>query len=438
MTLPIDADLRTLVEHLPYYVVVIDSEARYVWANRLDPTLRREDVIGQPFDAFTPAEERAESRAVVERCLREGTSGYYEVRGYAHGGYEAWYGCRVVALPADADGRPRAMILCSDITEQYRAQRALARSEARFRCLVEGTPDFISVIDHNRRLLYISRDPPIESGLARTDILGRPIDELVDEATRAHAIAVIDRVFATGQPGSYDSADAAHTHHYHVDVMPFAEAAEPNARAMVVARDVTLAWQAARQRETMLAELDHRVKNALTTISAIAEQTMARATSLDSFRETFTGRLHSVARTHEALAASRWAAVSLGDVVAMTLGAVGDAPRLADGSANPMLPPSVVTPLSLALHELATNAVKYGALSVTGGTLRVQGELEPGSVLLICWVERCLQPPKPPSEGLGLRLVRGLISHELGGAFAVEVASNERRYELRVPLRTTP
>src|SRR5262245_25203058 len=142
MSAPAPVELQTLIRHLPYYCVVVDSEAKFLWTNRLDPTLRLEDVIGTPFDAFTAPDQRPEARAVVEHCLRTQESGYYEVRGYDEGEFETWYGCRVVALPPDAAGRPRVMILSADVSARRRTQEQLERSEARFRSLVETTPDF--------------------------------------------------------------------------------------------------------------------------------------------------------------------------------------------------------------------------------------------------------------------------------------------------------
>lgn len=430
----LELDLRSLVEHLPYYVVVVDAEAHYVWANRFAPSLRREDVIGKPFDVFTPGEGGAASRVVVERCLATGESGYYEIC-YAGGGVENWYGCRVVALPPDADGKPRAMILSSDINARREAQAALSRSEARFRCLVEATPDFISIIDAERKLLYLNHDPPKETGLSRADILGMPVEALVPSATREQVVTTIESVFANGEPAAYDSFDALQRHHYHVDVVPFHESADSSARAMLVAREVTREREVARHRETMLAELDHRVKNTLAMVLAMAEQTLSRADSLASFREAFMGRLHSLARTHEALASARWSEVQLRDVVDRTLGAIGGVRSLlAAGSSNPMLPARVVTPLSLALHELATNAVKHGALSAVGGTLEVSSSVEGDSSLTLHWRERAPQPAGSTPDGLGLRLVRGLITGELGGSFEVEVGPEQRRYKLAFAL----
>ena len=158
-----EARLRQIVGHLPFYAVVIDREHRHVWVNRLDQTLDRAHVIGHTIESFCHGSSRAHVREHVERAFTSQQVGYYEARGYGEGEMETWYGVRVVPLPPDERGAEYALLLSTDVTQRHKAEDALRESEARFRMLTESSPDFVIVLDHERRCEYVNRDPPRQS-----------------------------------------------------------------------------------------------------------------------------------------------------------------------------------------------------------------------------------------------------------------------------------
>lgn len=153
---------------------------------------------------------------------------------------------------------------------------------------------------------------------------------------------------------------------------------ETEARLLVLTEDLELRVReevAARQRQDMLmAELDHRVKNMLATIQALVAQSRTSEDTLDGFLEKFEGRLHAMSRAHSLLTKSRWEGANLHALIAeemapYTDGAASAVEIEADGPV--LLKPKAALAVSLAVHELATNAVKHGALSVPGGVLAV-------------------------------------------------------------------
>lgn len=172
-----------------------------------------------------------------------------------------------------------------------------------------------------------------------------------------------------------------------------------------------------RQRR-LLAELDHRVKNTLATVLALAERSGDRATDLEDFRARVTGRIRAIARTHESLARSNWEPMRVGDVVAVTLApfaSVGSDHLLASGD-GATLASSKVAPLTVVLHELATNAAKYGAWSRPGGRVAVAWARTANATLRLTWRESGGPPPAAsPVPGYGLRLIAGTVGHELAG-----------------------
>lgn len=162
-------------------------------------------------------------------------------------------------------------------------------------------------------------------------------------------------------------------------------------------------------------ELDHRVKNVLAQVAALAEQSLQRSADMSSFAHAFLGRIRSMARTHEALASNRWDGVPLGEVVRTALGPTVDGRCSATGP-TVVLSPRVSSSLGLALHELGTNAVKHGALAGEDGCVDVTWSVEGDGRIDLEWRELGgTEPPSRKSSGMGLSLVHGLIGHDLGG-----------------------
>lgn len=186
----------------------------------------------------------------------------------------------------------------------------------------------------------------------------------------------------------------------------------------------------------LLAELDHRVKNTLATIVALAERSGEDAVDLDDFRARFIGRVRAIARTHEGLARSNWESMKVGDVVAMTLapfGGDGSDHLIASGD-TATLAASKVAPLTMVLHELATNAVKYGAWSEKSGRVAVGWTRTGDGVLRLSWRESggptlCARP----APGYGLRLIEGTVGYQLGGNTELEFRRDGLVCTLHIP-----
>jgi PAS domain S-box-containing protein len=166
-------------------------------------------------------------------------------------------------------------------------------------------------------------------------------------------------------------------------------------------RDLTLRKQAEERQRLLLDELNHRVKNTLATVQAITSQTLRTARDLPSAREAVERRIHSMARAHDLLTSRDWKGANLTDVVARALEAF--TPVQVSISGEPVeLSPKHTLALSLALHELATNATKYGALSCPGGRLTVTWAVKDGR-LRLNWEESGGPPWLPRPERASAR-----------------------------------
>jgi two-component sensor histidine kinase len=185
--------------------------------------------------------------------------------------------------------------------------------------------------------------------------------------------------------------------------------------------DVTDRKRVEEQQRVLLGELDHRVKNSLATVSAVVSHTLNASSSMVDFATALDGRVQSMARTHELLSARGWQGISVAELVRREL-----APYATDANGEVNGPEVILRPeagqaLAMVLHELATNAAKYGALSTNKGRVLVRWHRrlngQPRSHLILEWRE--VDGPSvvaPEKSGFGTHTIRDLISYEFGGA----------------------
>jgi PAS domain S-box-containing protein len=183
--------------------------------------------------------------------------------------------------------------------------------------------------------------------------------------------------------------------------------------------DITDRMEAEEQLNLLVAELDHRVKNTLAMIQSMAAHTRNHDGSVGGFLQAFRGRLHAMAHAHGLLSRSRWAGAALTELVGRVLEPYAGA-TVAVAGPQLTVKPKAALALSMALHELATNAVKYGALSVTDGRVDVHWQREgsgSGAPLVLTWRETGGPPPTrvPDRRGFGSELIERSLRYELGG-----------------------
>lgn len=179
-------------------------------------------------------------------------------------------------------------------------------------------------------------------------------------------------------------------------------------------RDLTKAKQAEELQRLLLNELNHRVKNTLATIQAITGQTLRAARDLPTARQALERRIRSLAQAHDLLTVRSWTGANLTDVVTRALDAFSPNQVQMSGEEIDVSPKHALA-LSLALHELATNAIKYGALSCPDGHVNVHWSVRDGE-LYLNWEESGGPPVSPPTKkGFGSRLLEELLVSDLGG-----------------------
>jgi two-component sensor histidine kinase len=186
-------------------------------------------------------------------------------------------------------------------------------------------------------------------------------------------------------------------------------------------------------------ELDHRVKNTLATLQSVADHSLRSSRSLDEFSEAFGGRIQAMARIHTALAGRKWGGLTVGELIELVVGPYRHhADSVAVECDATFIDAELVRVLGMTLHELATNAAKYGALSTKEGRVAIRSRLDGNGGrphLRIRWSERQGPVVRAPSRrGFGLRLIEEALAYEAEGTARVQFPSEGLCCELQIPM----
>ena len=207
-------------------------------------------------------------------------------------------------------------------------------------------------------------------------------------------------------------------------------AIEPDGRRVLsgVFVDITERKATEEAQARLMDELGHRVKNSFATVEAVMDQTLVTSDSLEKFLPTFHGRIGALAAIHNAMAGSDWASVDLLELVGSFLAPFGEPPRVRAEGPPVRVTVDVARSLGMVLHELATNAVKYGALSTHPGTVAVswrKEERDARVILCLEWIEAGGPAVRETSHrGYGLQLIETFIPYELGGQTSIRWAES--------------
>jgi PAS domain S-box-containing protein len=199
--------------------------------------------------------------------------------------------------------------------------------------------------------------------------------------------------------------------------------------------DISERKRAEEARQLLLRELDHRVKNTLATVQAVAELTLRTATSLPGFRDTFRGRITALARMHAAVWRNKGTPVRMRELAELSLAPFGHGGERAtiDGD-EVSIPLQSAGALGLVLHELATNAVKHGALSVLSGSVHLEWHRDADRMHLTWSESGGPIVTEPVHRGFGSTLIEESIPYELGGSVALDFAPGGVRCRITFPL----
>jgi PAS domain S-box-containing protein len=210
-------------------------------------------------------------------------------------------------------------------------------------------------------------------------------------------------------------------------------------RVVGVSIDITERKRVEEQQGRLVAELDHRVKNVLATVQAVTAHTMQASTSMKQFAVALDGRIRSMGSTHELLSHRRWLGIPLMQLVERELAPYTTDSNMEIGGPEVTLSAEAAQTMAMVLHELVTNAAKYGALSVASGRVTIRWRLPlnggASSRLVFTWRETGGPLVVPPRKsGYGMDVVRELVPYELGGTIDHVLAPEGARCQIEIPL----
>jgi two-component system CheB/CheR fusion protein len=218
-------------------------------------------------------------------------------------------------------------------------------------------------------------------------------------------------------------------------ILPFEKESGATEGVVVTFVDVTGLVEAEEHQRVLVAELNHRVRNMLTVVVALAKQTLAGNRPTRDVREAFIGRVQSMANAYTLISRENWNDVGLRDIVQVELEPYQEeGGRITVEGPAVMCRPATALAFSLVVHELATNAAKYGALSNGDGSLAVSWKVE-GDTLVLDWREASGRGFEPPEHtGLGSKLIERQIQSFPGASMDIEHAAKGLQARFAIPL----
>ena len=314
--------------------------------------------------------------------------------------------------------------MASKLTPSSRTSAKPAAVEARYQAIVDTAVDAIVVIDELGRVEAFNPAAERLFGYSAADMVGQNVNILMPEPYHGEHDGYLARYRETGERRIIGVGREVEGRRSDGTTFPLelsiAEWNDGKQRFFTgVMRDITDRRRAEELQRLMINELNHRVKNTLATVQSVAGQTLRNAESLDDARDSLTRRLLALSRGHDILTRESWDGAALTDIVATVVAAHGETERFALDGPSVRLAPKAALALSMALHELMTNAAKYGALSNAAGQVRItwRREAEKGDARLkLIWEETDGPTVAPPTrQGFGTRLITGGLARELGG-----------------------
>ncbi|MBL0405243.1 PAS domain S-box protein [Microvirga aerilata] len=428
-----EAHLAAIFDQAAAGFAECDLSGRFVRVNdrfcEISGYTRDKLLSGLRMQDITHPDDLPENLRLFQQAIKAGEAFEIEKRYVRPDGTEVWVG-NTVTLIRQEDGRPHIMASVTiDLTARREAESALRQSESRLRLALDAGR--MAVWESDTRTNSVTTSPELNRLLGFSEDASPTIEEIrsryapgAHERLRMAAAAALTH----GQRYAEEELEVIWpdgSHHWLLLRADLEASHGPEGAVFIkatgVAFDITdrKLWEGRQQ--LLINELNHRVKNTLATVQSIAVQSFRELGPESDLRVgTFQDRLLALARAHDILTRDNWEGAELRELIGEVIEPYcrQSSGRCDVDGPQVRLSPNIALAISMAVHELATNAAKYGALSVPTGQVSITWTvtLDDPRHLTLCWQERGGPPVEPPKrKGFGTRLIERSLAHELSG-----------------------
>jgi PAS domain S-box-containing protein len=370
---------------------------------------------------YYPGERERLAKLAREAAARGDHFAETELRCLLPSGEIRWFLLRAEFTVGETGLPEKVTGVLLDITDRKRAEEQLRESEARQRAITEATPECIKIVGPNGELLHMNQaglcmiEAPEFGTVRGADTFSLIAPEHLDMWRKNHA-----RVLA-GERLSWEfdiiglegTRRRMETH-----AVPL-ELPDRTVAQLAVTRDISDRKRSEEHQRLLINELNHRVKNTLAIVQGIAQQSFKGEAAAPGAREAFEGRLAALSAAHNVLTQQNWESASVRDIVQDAV-APYRSDRFQIMGPEIRLPPKTSVSLALALHELSTNALKYGALSAPEGQVHIAWSSIDGRLNLIWRETGGPEVVEPRRRGFGTRMIERGLAAEFGGKVSIQ------------------
>jgi len=428
---------RILVERMHEGALTISAAGLILYSNRHFASLIErplEQIVGRPLSEFIAPRDAEALQGLLDDGARWSVRRELTVQGR-----NGVIPTLVAASPLVDDDASAVLMIVTDLTAQKHSEE-IAAAEQFARSILEQATDAVLVCNRSGRITHAS--------WAAERLLGQPvIGQLASHALRLHVDAPDA---AGGQAASVEApwpdilagkrtrgleawigGVGRPRQDFLLSAGPLHDRGGALIGCILTLTEITERKRAEERQTMLVAELNHRVKNILAVVQSVASQTVTASGSLGQFRSAFEGRLRAISLAHDILTRLRWGEVDLEHLVAQSLAPYRGERRVTWSGPPLLIEAQSVVSLALVLHELSTNAAKYGAFSNEHGRVEVAWQQVGGGLAELRWTERDGPPvTREPIPGFGNKLISRVIGYDLQGSAAMRFEPDGLRCRL--------
>jgi PAS domain S-box-containing protein len=421
-----------------FAIYELDREGRIVTWNKGAEKLKgwkAEEIIGKPYTILHTPESRARNAPGRELKIAADT-GRFEEEAARMRKDGSIFAAHVSLFPVrDERGEVTGFVkVTRDISERSKAGKVILESRRRMEAIVQSAMDSIVGFDEELRIILFNPAAEQTFGYSAEEILGKQLSLLFPESFQAREMQNLHELFQAGDLNRRSESLVAvrrNGEEFPIEASISQVNVGGERVGTIILRDITERRTNEEARALLAREVDHRAKNALAVAQALVGLT--KADTVETFAEAIRGRIESLGRAHSLLSQSQWRGAPLDQLIRDEIRPYSKEGQLLLNGPKFTCSAGAVQSLSLLFHELATNAVKYGALGSDGGHVTIDWRSD-GDTMLIRWKEQGGPRVTPPKrEGFGTKLLNQVSGRQLNADLRFDWDPGGLTVEIRLP-----